>query len=57
MRRERGQAMTEYTLAITFMVLVLFTPWAGGKAPFLMFIDAFDIYLRSFHSVICLPIP
>ena len=49
--------MTEYTLAVTFLVLVLFTPWVGGKAPFLMLIDAFDVYLRSFHSVICLPIP
>lgn len=54
---QRGQALTEYVLATTFGMMVLFTPFVGGKSIFLLLIEAFDIYLNSFHAVIALPIP
>lgn len=53
----RGQAMTEYVLLVGVLILALFTPWMGGHSPFLLFVDNFNIYLKSFHAVITLPIP
>ena len=61
--RERGQAMTEYALIAFWFAWALFWPaWpnpAGGGqvSTFILFIQVFDIYINSFHSVISMPIP
>jgi hypothetical protein len=59
MRRlcERGQAMTEYITIVGLTTGLLFVPWLDGKSVFLLFVEAFNIYLKSFHNVICLPVP
>jgi hypothetical protein len=56
---ERGQAMVEYVVLTFSAMLLLFVPWPffGDKSLFLYFIEVFDIYLRSFHTVLALPIP
>ena len=61
-RRERGQALTEYTLLCGLLLAALFVPFfpapqGGFVSVFELSIQAFDIYIRSFHSVLMLPIP
>lgn len=62
-RRERGQAMTEYVLLSAFVGAMLFVPYMPGPngganvSIFMLWIQAFDVYINSFHLVICLPVP
>ncbi len=62
MRRpsERGQATTEYMVVVGTTLgglSLLFLPVVGGKSIFLMMVEVFDIYVRSFLSVVSLPVP
>ena len=62
---ERGQAMVEYTLLVSMLALFVFVPNPVLRHPdsgepmslFFLFVEAFDIYINSFHTVITLPIP
>jgi hypothetical protein len=59
---ERGQALTEYALLCGLLFATLFVPFfpapqGGLVSVFELSIQAFDIYIRSFHSVLMLPIP
>ena len=60
---QRGQAMVEYAVITAALAAALFLPVfprpdGGGSASLLMlFVEVFDIYMNSFHSVIALPIP
>ena len=60
---ERGQAVTEYAVAVSVLAGVFFLPWLTlpGESErlsiFMLFVRAFDIYINSFHTVITLPIP
>ena len=62
-RRQRGQAMTEYVILVAMLAAMLFVPaWprpdgGGSVSIFMWFIEAFDIYINSFHTVITMPIP
>lgn len=61
-RRQRGQALTEYALLCSILVAALFVPYfpgpKGGRVSvFELSVQAFDIYLDSFHAVVMLPIP
>ena len=62
-RTERGQAITEYAVIAGLGLALLFVPFwpdpegAGRISTFMYLIKAFDIYINSFHSVICLPVP
>ncbi|MEL6543805.1 MAG: hypothetical protein AAFQ82_04210 [Myxococcota bacterium] len=62
-RHERGQATTEYALILAMMVVVLFVPYLpnpsgpGQVSVFGLFVNAFDIYIDSFHTGLSLPIP
>lgn len=61
-RGQRGQALAEYALVLAFMLAFVFTPMlphpdGGTVSLFFLFIEAFDIYINSFHTVITLPIP
>ncbi|MFC1611177.1 hypothetical protein ACFL6C_09470 [Myxococcota bacterium] len=62
-QKDRGQAMTEYSLIAAAFAGALFLPvWpdpeSGGQtSTFLLFVKLFDIYINSFHSVISLPVP
>ena len=70
--RQRGQAVTEYVVIVFFWAALLFTPLVprplvqrdligpsseSRVSVFMMFIEAFDVYINSFHTVITLPIP
>lgn len=59
---QRGQALTEYALLCTMLVTALFVPYFPGPngglvSVFELSIQTFDIYIRSFHAVLMLPIP
>ena len=68
---QRGQAMTEYALIVSVWAMLLFlpviprpgrpdivSPKSGERVSvFMLFVDAFDVYINSFHTVITLPIP
>ena len=62
---QRGQAMTEYALLSSMLVVALFVPSPWLRHPdtgqamsvFMLFIEVFDIYINSFHAVITMPIP
>ncbi len=64
-RRALGQAMTEYVLVVGILSFFLFIPTPILESPntgeprsiFTLFIDAFDVYIDSYHTVIILPIP
>ncbi len=64
-RRQLGQAMTEYVVMVAALTFFLFTPVPLLESPktgearsiFTLFIDAFDVYIDSYHTVITLPIP
>lgn len=56
-RRERGQAITEYVLVTTFMVLVVFMFSTDGLPFFPAIVDLFQIYIDSLYMVVTLPIP
>jgi hypothetical protein len=61
-RHQRGQALTEYALLCSLLIAALFVPFfpapqGGLESVFELSIQAFDIYIRSFHSVLMLPIP
>jgi hypothetical protein len=70
-RAERGQAVVEYALIVSFWAMLLFlpvlprpgrpdivSPKSGERVSvFMLFVDAFDVYINSFHTVITLPIP
>ena len=64
-RGERGQAMTEYALLVAIMAAFMFMPNPVLRHPrtgapaslFVLFIEAFEIYINSFHTVISLPFP
>ena len=58
----RGQATVEYVLVVAALSALLLAPIVprpdGNFASILMlFVDSFEIYLRSFHNVITLPVP
>jgi hypothetical protein len=63
--RQRGQSMTEYALVVGFWAAMLFLPTpllhdpktGNAISVFMLFIQAFDVYINSFHTVITLPIP
>lgn len=60
--RQRGQALTEYALLIALLAAALFVPFfpapqGGLVSVFELSIQTFDIYIRSFHAVLMLPIP
>ena len=63
MRRARGQALVEYLVSTLVLLGVLFVPVIpsphrdGFVSLFFLFVNAFDVYLNSFHYVISLPIP
>jgi hypothetical protein len=59
---QRGQAMVEYVAVVASICGVLLAPIVprpdGSWSSILMlFIDSFDIYINSFHTVIGLPVP
>ena len=58
---QRGQAATEYVAVVGVLAFGLFTPFfrLDGErySVFMMFFEAFEIYINSFHTVITLPIP
>jgi hypothetical protein len=56
-RPQRGQALTEYVLVGVALAAALFTPWLGGRAPLVALVDALGVYLRSFHTLLSLPVP
>jgi len=60
-KRQRGQAVTEYVVVIFVLAFGLFTPFFSldGErySVYMMFFEAFEIYINSFHTVITLPIP
>jgi hypothetical protein len=70
-RAERGQAMTEYAIIVSIWAMLLFvpvlprpgrpdlvSPTSGERiSVFMLFVEAFDVYINSFHTVITLPIP
>ncbi len=62
-RWQRGQAVTEYALfsgiALAVMFLPVFQLEGESERHSLtgLFIQAFDIYINSFHAVITMPIP
>lgn len=62
MRRECGQALTEYALLCSALVTALFVPFFPGPdgglvSVFELSVQAFDIYIASFHAAVMLPIP
>lgn len=62
-RWQRGQAMTEYALFTSIALAAMFIPiWKlqgenERHSTIGLFIQAFDIYINSFHAVITMPIP
>ena len=64
-RRQRGQALTEYIVVVAVVFISMFAPTPLLRHPdsgdpislFGLFIEAFDIYINSFHTVITLPVP
>ena len=54
MRAARGQALLEYTL-ISFVILVGFGGVFFAFLPEML--DAYQVYIDSFHFVLNLPIP
>ena len=62
-RAERGQALLEYVIVVAALTGVLFAPiipspaGAGFVSLLTLFVDVFDIYINSFHTVISLPVP
>ncbi len=64
-QRERGQAMVEYAMLTAFVFALFFVPYlpnqapgaSGGMSLFLYFVQVFDIYINSFHTVVTLPVP
>ncbi|MBC7794864.1 MAG: hypothetical protein H7Z43_14255 [Clostridia bacterium] len=62
MKKQRGQALTEYALLCSVLVGALFVPYfpgpdGGRVSVFELSVRAFDIYIQSFHAVVMLPIP
>lgn len=55
--RERGQATVEYVLLAWCLIMALFLPLFDGRSAAGLFVEAFNIYINSFHFVITLPIP
>ena len=62
-RAQRGQAMTEYALLVSALALALFLPVFPHPdnnermSVMMIFVEVFDIYIDSFHTVITLPVP
>jgi len=60
---ERGQALLEYIVVVAALVGVVSapivpSPHADGFVSLLtLFVDVFDIYINSFHTVVSLPVP
>ena len=62
-RTQRGQGMVEYLVVVTALVGVLLAPIVPGPnseefvSLVTLFVEVFDIYINSFHTVISLPVP
>ena len=64
-KHQRGQAASEYVLLVAAMAAFMFVPNPLLHDPnngqpislFVLFIEAFEIYINSFHTVITLPFP
>ena len=65
-RRTLGQATAEYALVIAIAFTFIFAPNpflprspknGEMRSLFTLFIDSFDVYIESFHTVITLPVP
>jgi hypothetical protein len=60
---ERGQALTEYALLVAMVFVLFFIPvfphpdTGERMSLFLLFVEVFDIYIDSFHTLIALPVP
>lgn len=54
-----GQALSEYLVLVAFGLILLFVPWPmfGDRSVIGLMLDAFDIYVDSFHSVLSMPVP
>ena len=60
---QRGQGMIEYVVVVMALVGVLSAPIIPNSngdnfvSILTLFVEVFDIYMNSFHTVISLPIP
>ena len=62
-KEERGQGMVEYLVVVMALIGVMAAPIVPNPngdnfvSVLTLFVDVFDIYMNSFHTVISLPIP
>ena len=62
-KSQRGQGMLEYVVVVMALLGVMSAPIVpnpnGGNFVSLLtlFVEVFDIYINSFHTVVSLPIP
>ena len=60
---QRGQGMIEYVVVVMALIGVLSAPIIPNSngdnfvSILTLFVEVFDIYMNSFHTVISLPIP
>lgn len=54
-RHQRGQAMAEYVIVCTALILVLVVDIATGKSALMQLIEAFQESYQNFSYIISLP--
>ncbi len=53
--RHHGQASVEYTIATVILIVALFVPWNGERAPVVLFLEAVRDFYANASFVLSLP--
>lgn len=62
-KSQRGQGMLEYVVVVMALIGVMSAPIVPNPngedfvSVLTLFVEVFDIYINSFHTVVSLPIP
>lgn len=53
--KQRGSAITEWTLITVFFSIVLFTPYIENKSPATLLFEAIDTALNNSATIVSVP--